>query len=480
MFYKGLLIQSGIQNTLTGHVKTGNGMKKFDVVVVGAGTAGCMTAKTAAKMGLEVCLVDRKKREDVGEKVCGDACGTHHFDDLGLAYPKGGELMTRVEGVKIHSPDLQTVFTVKSERVYGFILNRRLFGQRLLNDAVDAGATLFESTIAIQPIVKDGFVTGIEAKDMKNESIMHLQSKVVVDASGFTAILRKSLPSELGIDLNVDNKDVEACYREIRQLKGQDFDPNFCEIYLDQTLTPCGYHWIFPKGENTVNTGLGIAMIKGFPNPRNQFYQKILPKPFFKDSTLIKGGSWYVPARRQLDCMTGNGIVVVGDSACQVNPIHGGGIGPSMKGGSLAGKTIAEALENDDVSREGLWRYNVDYMKVYGAKQAGLDIFRLFLLKGVSNEDINYGMKYNLITEDDLLKVSLGENLHLNITDKTRRAFYGLGKLSLLRRLRDAASLLKKMKAMYLNYPSSPEGFEKWRKKTQAIVKEAEKRLSRK
>ena len=454
-------------------------MKKFDVVVVGAGTAGCMTAKNAAKTGLEVCLIDRKEREEIGEKVCGDACGKHHFDDLGLAYPRGEELRSRVEGVKIYSPDLETVFSVRSERVYGFILNRRVFGQRLLNDAVDAGATLFESTIATVPIVKDGFVTGIEAKDMKSDHMMQLQSKVVVDASGFTAILRKSLSPEIGIDLNVSNEDVEACYREIRTLKGRDFDSKFCEIFLDQTLTPNGYHWIFPEGENTVNAGIGIAMVKGFPNPKNQYYQKILPKPLFKDSMLIKGGSWYVPTRRPLDCMTGNGIVVVGDSACQVNPIHGGGIGPSMMGGNLAGRTIAEAIEKDNVSREGLWRYNVDYMKVYGAKQAGLDIFRLFLLKSVTNEDINHGMRYNLITEDDLFKVSLDENLHLNITEKTRRAFRGFGKLSLLMRLRDAASLLRKLKAMYVNYPSSPNGFEEWRTKTHEIIKEADRRLTR-
>jgi len=455
-------------------------MKRFDVIVVGAGTAGCMTAKTTAKAGLDVCLIDRKKREEIGEKVCGDAVGKHHFDALGLAYPKGDELKKRVEGVKIYSPDLQTVFTVRGERVYGFILNRRLFGQRLLNEALDAGAALFESTIATQPIVQDGFVTGIEAKDMKNESTTRLQSKVVVEASGFSAILRKSLPSEIGIDISVNNEDVEACYREIRSLKGSDFDSKFCEVHLDQTLTPCGYHWIFPEGEGTVNAGLGVAMVKDFPNPKKQFYQKILPKTLFKDSTLIKGGSWYVPTRRPLDCMTGNGVVVVGDSACQVNPIHGGGIGPSMMGGSLAGKTIVEAIENDDVSREGLWRYNVEYMRAYGAKQAGLDIFRLFLLKSVGNEEINYGMRYNLITEDDLFKVSRGENLRLNISDKTRRAFYGLGKLSMLRRLRDAANLLRRMKAMYLNYPSSPEGFDEWRKKTNEIMKEVDKRLSRK
>jgi len=455
-------------------------LKKFDVVVVGAGTAGCMAAKTVAKAGFNVCLVDRKSRLEIGEKVCGDAVGKHHFDTLGLAYPKNGELKSRVEGIKIYSPDQKTVFTVKGEHIYGFILNRRVFGQSLLNDAINAGATLVDSTITTEPTLKDGFVTGVKAKDMKNESALQLQSKVVVDASGFTAILRKGLPPEIGIDLQVDNEDVEACYREIRMLQDSDFDPKFCEIHVDQTVTPCGYHWIFPEGDNSVNVGLGLAMVKGFPNPKSQFYQKILPKPLFKDSKLIKGGSWYVPTRRPLDCMTGNGILVVGDSACQVNPIHGGGIGPSMMGGSLAGKAIVEAVEKGDVSREGLWSYNAEYMRVYGAKQAGLDIFRLFLLKSVGNEEISYGMKYKLITEEDLFKVSQGENLKLNITEKTKRVFYGLGKLSMLRRLRDAANLLKKMKTLYLNYPSSPQGFEEWRREALAIMKEANSRLSRK
>jgi len=455
-------------------------MKKFDVVVVGAGTAGSMTAKTAAKAGLSVCLLDSKPRSDIGEKVCGDAVGKHHFDRLGLSYPRGEELGTRIEGIRIFSPDMQTTFTVKSE-TYGFIVNRRHFGQRLLDDAIDAGATLLDSTIATKPETSKGFVTGVTAKDTKKHSAMQLQAKVVVDASGFTAILRKCLPTEIGVDLQVDNDDVEACYREIRRL-GSDsdgFDQKYCEIYLDQTQTPGGYHWIFPEGGNRINVGLGVAMVKGFPNPKNQFYEQILPHFKIKDSTLVKGGSWCVPTRRPLDCLTGNGVMLVGDSACQVNPIHGGGIGPSMMGGSLAGKTIINAIEKDDVSREGLWWYNVDYMKGYGAKQAGLDIFRLFLLKSVGNEEINYGMKYKLITEDDLLKVSEGQNLRLRISDKTRRAFYGLGKVPMLRRLSYAAGLLKKMKAHYVDYPSSPEGFEKWRGQTHALMEEAKLRLSR-
>jgi len=455
-------------------------MEKFDVIVVGAGTAGCMTTKTAAKSGLKVCLIDRKRSDEIGEKVCGNAVGKHHFDELGLTYPKGEELRNRIEGVKIYSPGMETVFEVKGERLYGFIVNRRLFGQRLLHDALDAGATLFDSTIATDPILQNGFVTGVVTKNLKTGRKTQLESSVFVDASGFTAVLRKKLPSEIGIDLNVSNEDVEVCYREIRHLSGSNVDLRFCEIYLDQTVSPRGYYWIFPEGENRVNVGLGVSMTKGFPNPKNQLYREVLSKPMFKDSTVATAGTWYVPTRRPLDCMTGNGIVVVGDSACQVNPIHGGGIGPSMIGGKLAGETIVEALEKDDVSREGLWQYNVKYMRVYGAKQAGLDIFRLFLLHGVTNEDINYGLKYRLITEEDLFKVSIGENLRLNVTEKTRRTFRGLGKISMLKRLRDAATLLKKMKTLYVNYPASPEDFEEWQKITRELMKEAHQRLSKK
>lgn len=455
-------------------------LKKFDVIVVGAGTAGCMTAKTAAKAGLEVGLIDRKSREEIGEKICGNAIGRHHFDTLGLKHPSGNELQSRIAGVKIFSPDMKTVFQIESEELYGFIVNRLLFGQRLLRLAVDAGATLLDSTQMTEPILKDNAVIGVSARDIKTETKTQLQSKVVVDASGFFAVLRKKLPPEIGVDTEVSYEDVEACYREIRRLKGHVTSPDFCEIYLDQETAPGGYHWIFPEGETKTNVGVGVRMTKNFPKPKNQLYSKVLSKPLFKDSTVITGGAWYVPTRRPLDCMVGNGIVMVGDSACQVSPIHGGGMGPSMMGGMFAGEVIVEALQKGDVTREGLWQYNVRYMQSYGVKQAGLDIFRLFLLQGVSDEEINYGMKYHLITEEDILKTSMGENVRLNITDAARRALKGLGKLSILGRLRNTAKLMREIKALYKNYPNSPNDFEEWKKKTHKLITTANELLARK
>jgi digeranylgeranylglycerophospholipid reductase len=115
-------------------------LEKYDAIVVGAGTAGCLAAKTIAEKGLKVCIVEKKQREEIGEKICGDALGEHHLKFLGLEKPTGGELETKIDGIKIYSPDENTVFTIADKDFIGFLLNRRLFGQWLLNKATDKGA----------------------------------------------------------------------------------------------------------------------------------------------------------------------------------------------------------------------------------------------------------------------------------------------------------------------------------------------------
>jgi len=445
-------------------------LKKFDVVVIGAGTAGCMTATTVAKSGLNVCLVERKPQEDVGKKICGDAIGKHHFDELDLEEPSGAEVEQRILGVKIYSPDAESIFEVKGEKLHGYTLNRHLFGQRLLKLALNAGATLLDRTQALEPVIEGKFVKGVIVRDLKTEKRMSISCNVVVDASGFSAVLRKSLPQEMKQGMEVNREDIEACFREIRQLKKEMDDTDFCEIYLNLKVAPGGYAWIFPKAGTKVNVGLGVSMKGKFPNPKKQLYEHILTNPLFEDSKVIDKGAWYVPTRRPLDSMVGNGFVLVGDAACQVNPIHGGGMGPSMGGGMLAGETIASALEKGDVSLEGLWPYNLKYMRWYGVKQAGLDVFRM-LLQTCTNDDLNYGMKYSLITEQDLLRASMGGETRFNITEITRRVFRGLRKLSFLKKLKATADLTKQVRAWYKNYPTSPKEFPKWKEGVESLFR---------
>jgi len=444
--------------------------------VVGAGTGGCLAAKTTAEAGLKVCLIERKKREEIGEKICGDAMGEHHLKNLGLEKPQNGELEKRIEGIKIYSPDLETVFTIAHEDFVGYLLNRRLFGQWLLKKALDEGAILLDSTQCLEPMIEKGFVTGVSVKNLKTGKNIQLRGKVVLDATGFLAVIRRKLPKQMRIENEVANEDVEACYREIRQLRQEAENTKYCEIYFNQNVTPGGYAWIFPKTGAKVNAGLGICMQGKFPNPKNQFYKHILTKPMFEGSLLLNGGAWYDPTRKPLDNMVGNGIAIIGDAACLVNPIHGGGIGPSMLSGYLAGKTIIEALEKGDVSQKSLWPYNRKYMEMYGTKQAGLDVFRMLLLTS-RDEDLSYGMKYRLLTEEDVLKAGLGEDFRLNITETAKRVFRGLGRLRFLNKLRLTANLIKQVQAHYRNYPETPENFEGWRIKTEALFKEAKSKV---
>jgi len=452
-------------------------LEKYDVIVVGAGTAGCLAAKTVAESGLKACIIEKKPQDQIGEKVCGDALGEHHLKTLGLEKPTGSEFEAKIDGIKIFSPDENTVFTIADKDFVGYLLNRRLFGQWVLKKALDKGVLLQDNMNLREPIIEKGAVVGVTAKNMKTEEVSELRSKVVVDATGFFGMVRKQLPAEMGIDREISNEDVEACYREIRQLKHETENTRFCEIYLNQKASPGGYIWIFPKGGARVNVGIGALMRpEGYPNPKTQLYATAYKKPMFEDSVVLTGGSWFDPVRRPLDNMESNGIAVVGDAASLVNPIHGGGIGPSMISGYLAGQQIVDALGKGEPTKEALWRYNKKYIEIYGKKQGTLDIFKMFLLS-CSDEDLNYGMNEKLMTEDDVLKAGMGDDFHLNITETAKRVFRGIRRVGFLNKLRLTVTMMRGLGAHYNAYPETPQGFEPWRIQTVKLIADARQKL---
>ena len=198
--------------------------------------------------------------------------------------------------------------------------------------------------------------------------------------------------------------------------------------------------------------------------------------PLFDGSLLLTGGAWFDPTRRPIDKMVGNGVVLVGDAACLVNPIHGGGIGPSMLSGFFAGQTIVEALGKGAPSQEALWSYNKKYMETYGKKQASLDVFRMLLLTS-SDADLNYGMNCKLLTEDDVLKAGMGNDFHLNITETAKRVFRGLKRVRFLNKLRLTVNMMRQVKAHYDTYPDTPEDFGKWQLQTENLISRAKTKL---
>ncbi|MEM4250797.1 MAG: NAD(P)/FAD-dependent oxidoreductase [Candidatus Bathyarchaeia archaeon] len=436
----------------------GESMDEFDLLVVGAGTAGCVSASTAAKKGLKTCIIDCKNKVEIGEKVCGDAIGSHHFKRLGIPPPSGEELDSMIEGVRVYSPDLSSVFTMDGEGVTGFIVNRHSFGQRLLKEAIDLGVELYDCTLATEPIIEAGFVKGAVAKGKDGQRRI-LRAKITIDASGVAAVIRRKLPEEFNVEKEVAKRDLMACYREVRG--NVEVEEGYCQIYLNQSIARGGYFWIFPRSGRSVNVGVGVQASRTNTHPKTQLYSQVLSKPLFKDTKILTAGGGYVPTRRPLDSLVGDGVMIVGDAACLVNPIHGGGIGPSMISGRIAAEVASEAIEIGILDRSGLWGYNREYMKAYGAKQAGLDVFRIFLQE-ISDEELNYGMRQRLVKERDVLRASLDGDLRLSITEKAERVFRSIRRPDFLIKLRGTARKMRRVKRHFLEYPE-PEEFQSWR-----------------
>jgi glycerol-3-phosphate dehydrogenase len=48
--------------------------------------------------------------------------------------------------------------------------------------------------------LRNDFVVGVSAKNVKTGEKVRFEGKVVVDASGFLAVVRRKLPREMGIE----------------------------------------------------------------------------------------------------------------------------------------------------------------------------------------------------------------------------------------------------------------------------------------
>jgi len=246
---------------------------------------------------------------------------------------------------------------------------------------------------------------------------------------------------------------------------------------LDQKLAPGGYGWVFPKGDNKVNIGLGIQQ-KAFDTMNKETgihkdlkmlideyvqHNAVISNPKISDGEFDKGngwGTWQVSVRRQNDCMVANGYMLVGDSAWMPKPLDAGGIGPAIIAATIAGKTAVEAIESNDTSEKGLWKYNKEFINDYGYKTAGLEVFRR-MLQGLTNEQINYGMKH-FLSKMDVDKISKGEHPEFGTVEKIGMFIRGALNKRLAENLAYTSKLNEKLVEHYFNYPYSPEVFPQW------------------
>jgi digeranylgeranylglycerophospholipid reductase len=434
--------------------------------VIGAGTGGCLAAKSALHHGLTVAVVDSKPRDLIGKKVCGDvfSAGTMDFlqSTLGLKPPQAS-LERLIEGVEVYSPHQEVRMEAKA-RFYS--VDRRLLGQELLSSCLDSGADLFESSRFDSVVKSNGTVIGAVLKT--NGSRLELHSRLTIDASGFGGAVRRAIPQ---LSEQVEPQDVWVCYREIRELKSDPENPENLKFYIDEDLAPGGGVWIFPRSGTRVNAGVCTPPPTD-ANPKEAYFRFLEQVEYLKDSKVLEAQAAPVPVRRPLESLVAPGMMVVGDAGYQTSPINGGGIDLSMLGGEIAGRVASEAIGRDDVSEQSLWQYNREYMTKFGKDQGLQDIFRLFL-QGLRNDEINYGLKKGLLEEEELGYMFGAGEFSMDVMRKLPKAIACLRRPALLARAWKAIRLGRKMLKFYVSYPDT-EGLALWKRHVNSIYSEAQ------
>jgi geranylgeranyl reductase family protein len=456
---------------------------KYDAIVVGAGVAGCMaaTALGIRAKGSKILLVDRNSGTEPGKKttqgwICGDAVGEHHakfvHERLGITFGTP-EIENRVDAVYVCSPDRKVSHPFEGS---GFLLDRPKFARRLLKEALKTGIDYQDRTQAVGLLTEGNFVTGVVCQNQRGKRTRSskITSKLVIDASGMSTVLRRNLSIRSHIEKEIDRDDVEPTIRmNARLADGSKADTSRCEIYLDAERAPGGYLWMFPKSSSKVNIGLGVQQKRSSKSLDTLLKEWIAVTPLFKGLTpLTDGGNlpgaWPVSVRHQNDSLVANGFMIVGDAGWFPNPISAGGIGPSMTGGVIAGEMAAAALQGGDVSEENLWEYNTRYVERYGNKTAALEAFRIYL-QTLDNSELNYGMR-NFVTNKEAVAFTWGEVPEVSVTDKIVKAALGLRKFSAFRNLAYTVSRMNTLNRLYSQYPQKPSDFSEWKKEVTEIL----------
>ena len=476
-------------------------MADYDVIVAGGGLAGTITAQAISfysNQNLKILVVDRNPDSLPGRKslagwVCGDACSKEAVDfmtdRIKVEWTKP-EIEHDVKGVMAFSPDKETAIPFDGA---GYMLNRQKLPE-IQNERCKKMGIDFEYEINLTGLIYEGQqAIGVQGIDNKTNQPYKKTSKIVIDATGVASMLRNGLKNSTKVERRIDRRDLESTGRYIMYFEQgekdlSEFDPDYCIIHLDQDIAPGGYGWVFPKGENKVNIGLGVE--KTLLERRNKRLGKkdnveSLMKEYLNRNIAIKNpklsqdpedinnnsGIFQVSVRRQNDCLVSGGYMLVGDSAWMPKPIDAGGIGPALIAGTILGKNVAQAIEANDVSEAGLWQYNLDFIEEYGYKTAGLELFRR-LVQQMTNDQISYGMKH-FLGNLDVESISKGEHPD----------FSGLGKIGMIIRgamnktvadgLRYTSKQNQWLVDHYNNYPKNPAGFEQWHKELHQKLDEA-------
>lgn len=307
-----------------------------DVLVVGAGPAGAMAARTAAEAGVRVLLVDAKRR--IG------------------SLPHCAEFIPRRTALDLTVPDRSAVQLVEltdtclpdrtvSVNTPGVILDRARFDHGLAEAAASAGAEIQAGTRLIA-LEGGRYLLRGPLGDVA------VEAAVAVAADGAGSRLRRllggaSLRRLTGVQMEV------ALRRPMDRL-----------MVLFDRAWRYGYAWLFPKGPVA---NLGVGMFETRPGEAWAALHHLAADMIRRD--LIRPGALArsvgaIPVSGPSGGLIRQRVLLAGDAGGLTHPITGAGVPQALFSGESAGRAAADFVRSGD--RTDMLRYETDVLSQYG------------------------------------------------------------------------------------------------------------------
>lgn len=337
--------------------------EKFDVVIAGAGPAGCAAAYRLSGNGLKIALID--KETFPRDKICGDALGA----DVTKQFHMISESLTEKLDIfreKIPSNGVR-FFTPKHQKLdIQFTKPKDIFGGGFVAKRIDFDNFFFTETAKLPDVTvfQDQKIISVDNNEdtiILQSATIRFEAKIALGADGAHSILNKRLTQN-----KVEKNHYCAGVRQyFSNVKG--FHPeNHIELHFYKEILP-GYLWVFPLANNQANVGLGMlssAVSKRQINLKKEMANLLETIPSLKERfqdavplTEIEG--YGLPVGSVKRTLSGNRFLLLGDAAGLIDPFTGEGIANAIRSGRVAASHVLKAFEQQKFDAE----FNLHYDK---------------------------------------------------------------------------------------------------------------------
>ncbi|MHB8895994.1 MAG: NAD(P)/FAD-dependent oxidoreductase, partial [Candidatus Geothermincolia bacterium] len=270
-------------------------------------------------------------------------------------------------------------------------------------------------------------------------------------------------------DAALDRADIVLARRETRRI-----DPAGARVAMTRNSMWDGirYDRVGSQGVYSVETFF-LDLEKGFvdiligvkpgsgPTPEERFEAIVAERPYIGEKVFGDGGP--IPISRPLDTFVADGLLCIGDSACQVIPAHGSGTASAIIAGDIAARVVMRAIEAGRFDRASLWPYCHAFQSSRGALLAYYDVMRRHTA-GLKVADVDLMIGKGMIGAKEVYSGLVPEVPRFTAMDLLGKLRSGPVPLSLLAGLGRTGLLAVRTLRHYQAYPplDIPGALDRW------------------